>query len=273
MTPENDKVVSSQELLLEMRDEPLRPTVSSGYAGLDELLGGFGPGQMTVISGEPGMGKTTLCISLTKRFSQKGAPVLWFSVEMPYKEFFSLFGEALPLFYVPRYRDNRTVDWMEKKIKEAKEQYGVKFVFIDHLGLIRDEATMYQKNSIDIIDARLERIHQMAIDYDVHIIGTSEHNKESMKGKSEMHLENLRGTARLAYTANNVIGIERLTGIKKIRTWQEVEPDEVFVRTDMWITILKSRTTGARKIRIAAYMDENGDIKEYDRGEILPSLD
>jgi len=47
----------------EMRD--LFPFIPTGFRELDALMGGFLPGELVVIGGRPGMGKTRFCINLT----------------------------------------------------------------------------------------------------------------------------------------------------------------------------------------------------------------
>ena len=260
-----DQVISARDLKKELENAPKQQFFKSTFEGLDTLLGGFAEGDFVVVGGEQKSGKTTLCVTLTKRFSEQGVRCLWFSIELPYQEFLELFGKELPDFYVPRKREQRTVKWIEEKIKDATENHGVKIVFIDHLGLIADEQTVGRYNSIDIIDARLDQIRQLALKYRVCIIGVSEYNKESMKKvNTEMRTDNLRGTARLGYVATAVIGIERLAGVKRARVWQDIknEPEEIFISSDMWIYILESRRTGARKIKIACEMNEEGDIIE-----------
>jgi hypothetical protein len=211
---------------------------------------------------------TSLCTTLTKRFAKQDIGCLWFSIELPYPEFLGLFGANMPLFYLPRTKTERTVKWIESKIKEAVEKYQIKVVFVDHLGLVVSEEDFKYKNAIDIIDQRIAQLRDLALKYRVCLIGVAEYNKERLKKaeRSEMRTGDLRGTARLGYTASTIIGIERLVGVKNARVWQEIknQPEEIFIKTDMWVYVLDSRRTGARKIKIRCYMNEEKEICEYD---------
>ncbi len=74
--------------------------IPSGIEGLDRLTGGFFPGQLIVIGGRPGMGKTALAVRLAANMAQAGRKVAFFSFEMSKNEilqrFFSL-ASGVPL--------------------------------------------------------------------------------------------------------------------------------------------------------------------------------
>jgi replicative DNA helicase len=62
--------------------EPV-PYVLSGFAGLDEFLGGFQRSDLLIIGGRPSMGKTSLGLSLARNAAvEQGACVALFSLEM-----------------------------------------------------------------------------------------------------------------------------------------------------------------------------------------------
>ena len=147
-------------------------------------------------------------------------------------------------------------------------------VVIDHLGLVEDENVWHSTNAFEVIDARLNRIRDLALKHRVCLIGISETNKASMLKSSkskqaEPHTSDLRGTARLGYTASTILKVERLTGINKTRIWQDELENNVFIKTDMWIYVLDCRRTGARKIKIRCYMNDNDDICEYKKDGTL----
>ena len=49
------------------------------------------------------------------------------------------------MFYLPRENKSNDMKWLEERILEAKEKFGVKIVFIDHLMFLYDK--MIDKNS------------------------------------------------------------------------------------------------------------------------------
>lgn len=56
---------------------------STGFAELDDALGGLQPGDLTIVAARPGMGKTSLVMSLAANQARAGRGALVFSLEMP----------------------------------------------------------------------------------------------------------------------------------------------------------------------------------------------
>lgn len=63
--------------------------ISSGYHMLDDLCSGFKPGDMIVLAGRPGMGKTSFALNMAVEIARNGQNVLFFSLEMPANQIIS----------------------------------------------------------------------------------------------------------------------------------------------------------------------------------------
>lgn len=63
--------------------------ISSGYPMLDDLCSGFKPGDMIVLAGRPGMGKTSLALNMAVEIARNKNNVLFFSLEMPASQIIS----------------------------------------------------------------------------------------------------------------------------------------------------------------------------------------
>jgi replicative DNA helicase len=57
--------------------------ISCGYPALDDLCSGFKPGDMIVLAGRPGTGKTSFALNMAAEIARKDFNVLFFSLEMP----------------------------------------------------------------------------------------------------------------------------------------------------------------------------------------------
>lgn len=62
--------------------------LSSGYAALDNMLGGFEDGSLYVLAARPSMGKSSLALGVANNVAGAGHPVLYFSPEMSNEQLF-----------------------------------------------------------------------------------------------------------------------------------------------------------------------------------------
>lgn len=58
------------------------PGIPTGFAGIDDKLGGLVPGEVYVIAARPGMGKTAFVMSVARKVAKSGRKVGVFSMEM-----------------------------------------------------------------------------------------------------------------------------------------------------------------------------------------------
>jgi twinkle protein len=130
-----DRVLPLTEVVeIYRRDNPQGEPLQSKLATLDKTIGGFFPGQLIVISGPTGMGKTTFSQTVTIALMEQMAFPLWFSFEVDCLDFARVFPhDATKFVYVPAKLKETAPVWIEDKIIEAKMKYDVKAVFIDHL--------------------------------------------------------------------------------------------------------------------------------------------
>lgn len=60
--------------------------ISTGLGALDQLLGGWKPGQLVIPAGRPGMGKTVLAVGFARTAARRGHRVAVFATEMSRRE-------------------------------------------------------------------------------------------------------------------------------------------------------------------------------------------
>lgn len=130
----DDRIISSHELRDEIKERP-----KSGFkllthlTALNDMFDGFREGNLVVVSGHSGDGKTMFCQNLTKNFALENIDTLWFTYEMTEDEFLERYGDSVPIFYLPREHRN-SATWFRIKIREAVLKHpNTKVVFIDHL--------------------------------------------------------------------------------------------------------------------------------------------
>lgn len=263
----NDKIISSVELQEELKKLPPQQFFSTGMKYLDKLVEKMAEGDFWVIAAEQKQGKTQLAVSISTNLIKQGVNCLWLEAELSYREFFKRFGAELPVFYLPnRQLRMPTLTWIELKIKEAKDKFNTKVIFIDDLGMIADEEMYKHKHAIEIYGIRMQRIKELCLKYRVCIVGIAHVHKEAAKRKKAgMDTSDIKGAMDLAYRADTLIGIERLVGTTATKTIQEMDNQEEFLFSrDCYIYVMDCRRTGSRRIRIKCYIDDDGFIKEYE---------
>ena len=135
-----DRVISAQEMYLTLKNQPDSPIqVKSSIPSLDKAIGDFRGGELIAVSGPTKNGKTLLCQSLTVQFVKKLFYPLWFSFEVPAKQFLDQF-HTLPMIYMPAKLKLHAVSWFEERALESFLKYNTRIIFIDHLHYLIDLA-------------------------------------------------------------------------------------------------------------------------------------
>lgn len=213
---------------------------------------------------------TALCISLTKHFAKNGINVLWFSLELTPREFLKKFDENLENvtpFYVPKKIKEPTMSWLEKKIDEAIEKYDIKFVFLDHIGMIISEKDIaqYNRNSLEVFEERLSMLKHWAVSKEIAILAiftvTQDTNKKSKR--QEPTYADFKGSSRIAHEADLIMFMQRDIGRSSGMTLNETLDWEAEYSTDAKLWIVGCRRTGMMKANIKMFMNKNGDFEEY----------
>lgn len=112
--------------------------IESGFTLIDDCIkGGFREGDLNIITGIPGEGKTTLARMFTLNFAKQGIPSLWFSYEMTLPELWDSFDEMGAdkslISYAPL-ELNDDYEWLTRHMDKAVKENGIKAIFIDTLG-------------------------------------------------------------------------------------------------------------------------------------------
>lgn len=200
-----DKVVSSNEMLEKIKNEPTNEIkFDCGIPTLDKYTEGFEGGELIIIAGATKHGKTLLCQTITNNMSLKGTKSIWFSYEMPVKQFVKRFPK-LPLFYLPQTIEGNAMAWIEAKIWEAKIKYGVKAVFIDHLHFLFD---MVQNGNVSLqIGMLMRKLKKLAMKHNI-VIFLIAHLKK-VKLEESPTLDDLRDSSFIGQESDSVIMIAR----------------------------------------------------------------
>lgn len=215
-----DKIVSSHDLLAQTDLNLV--TEKTGISSLDRILGGVEAGELIVVSGPTGNGKTSFLMSITRNMAWKDVPSVWFTLEVTPKSFIRKIahacGEKMPLFYMPNRNTENHVEWLEERIIEAKVKHDVKVVFIDHIHQIFSLHRMKNPNvSLELGDM-VGKIKQMAIDHHLVIFLVAHTRDNAERPTAEPQKELIRDSGLISRLADSIILIWRVRNEDSIET-------------------------------------------------------
>jgi len=202
-----DQIISSHEMEMLLSNQPQSTIkVNSRLPSLDRYVEGFQDGELIVISGPTKNGKTLLAQTLTYNFTKQQEFPLWFSFEVPARQFISQFPEV-PLFYLPQKLRAHVLPWVEERIEESFLKYRTRIVFIDHLHYLFDMARV-KSPSIEI-GTVIRRLKSMAVSMGLCIFLLC----HTTKGKCEdLSYESIRDSSFVSQESDCVLLIKRCPG-------------------------------------------------------------
>lgn len=194
--------------------------LSTGIPSLDSKLnGGFRSGELIILAGRPGMGKSALALNVAMHFSNAGKPVLFFTVEMSATE---VYKRALKVCTKTVSRNDLTiaaevvkkskidvVDKMRLDLagirsmvmrKNAKEKLGL--VVIDYLQLMDGTG----ENEVNRIGKITRGLKMLANEFSLPVMCLSQLNRavEARQDKRPL-LGDLRASGNIEEDANTVM--------------------------------------------------------------------
>lgn len=219
--------------------------VPSGFKDLDELTSGFQPGDLIIIGGRPGMGKTAFALNIAQHLGvELGEPVAFFSLEMSKEQvamrllssiamvnssslrkgFISkrdwekITDAAVKLADAPIYIDDSSqMSVLEVKAKARRlkmEKGKLSLIIIDYLQLMRGRVT-YDRREQEISEIS-RSLKAMAKELKVPVIALSQLNRSVEKTQDRRPtLANLRESGAIEQDADVIIFLYRDEMYKK----------------------------------------------------------
>lgn len=257
MTQNSQNWLYLEDYEKEEKDKPQPRLVKTGLKTLDDaILGGFGAGEVIVISGPTKHGKTTFCATLTRNLINQGEKTAWFSFEMPPRQFFlgkhrDLIGRDL---IIPRMMKAHDVEWLAQMIVDAKQTLGHGFFFIDHLHYVVNMGAM--KNPSLEIGTVVRKLKRVAVENEVTIFLVAHMGKEDKLNPGSLSESDIRDSSFIVQEADATILIHRW--FKHPKTKKAYRSNE---KTKLIVS--NHRRTGAFDTRITMRLS-NGYLIEDD---------
>lgn len=247
-----DKVIPFSDIKKRIMIQKDEEKIMSGYKGLDDLLKGFRPQQLVVVSALTKSGKTSFLMDLTTKIRDYNP--MWFPFEESAEELVRKFierNEEPPEAFTPENIKGNTVEWLEQKIVESIAKYNTRVVFIDQLDFI---VPLRGDNHSLMIGQTMRDLKGIAKKWNVVIFIICHLSKAKMDTQPTM--EDLRGSSSIGQEADTVILL-----------WRETkrENGQIVITDNVNVSVQANRRfgkTGNVKMRY-----DNGHFIEEDWGE------
>ena len=252
---EGDEIVTLKEAAEKIR--ALNPqTYSTGFAKFDNAMkGGFKEGDLVVVSGMSGHGKTTLGQTFTYNLINKDLPILWFSYEVSadiLDEKFQAMGVSKDYkVYVPEVTATGDMIWVENKIKEAIKKFDVKCVFVDLIDFLSPKEQKRSDSEALVLRRITSELKNIAREQRV-VVFVMAHVRKQKDDKKGLENQDIAHSSSIVQLSDYVFMIERSIsgGKKKQETLMDEDGVPVKTRsiieysTYSQIRITKNRYTG-----------------------------
>lgn len=306
-----DKVL---ELILDAKDSPVpsvadlsdvEPTeyedvdgVTTGLKAIDDGLMRLFFGTLTIVSGQPGSGKSSLltqlaCNSLDNDISTwlfsgelpNGVEKSWFNYIFagprnitdaisrrgnPYKKISTTTLAEINKTYKGRwhiYRDDydNTLDKLIASMTDTVRKYGARCLILDNFMCIDTETSEEElRSQTDTI----KKLIEFAKKYQVAVILVCHPRK--MDAGTDVGIYDIAGTSNIVNLAHRTIGLRRVTDAERENAAKYSEKRRQLLKYDVIVTVVKDRMFGRQNIDVGLYYDPASrrffsDMDEYDR--------
>lgn len=214
-------------------------TFKLGISEFDDVMeGGFMDGDLVIVTGQTGEGKTTWCQSLTYEMAKNKVPTTWFSYEVLIKSLWEHFVKMGVKNDMPSFAPFKMVSgnttWVEKMMLKSIEKYNTKVFFIDHLGFLSKNLTSPQEanNMSAYIGSICRQLKSFAVQQQVVVVLLAHVKKVNDR---DISTDDLAHSVGIAQEADFVFVVKRS---KDYQTNDE--------STDSAVRMIKNRRTGAR---------------------------
>ena len=267
--------------------------VKTGIKPLDEELLKIFYGTLTVLSGRPGSGKTSIIDQTIARTIDNGNPVFLFSKEMPERMSANWFNTIIAgrrnmvektsrdnrkYYIVPQsiqkkmqtyynkklfiYRDDEPndVDSVLKSAEECVRKFGCKLIVLDNLMMIDLNCAESDKNTAQT--NLINSLIKFAAKFNVAVVLIA-HPRKTQDTNSDIEMYDISGTSNIINLAMRSIGLRRVS--KK----EKADAKSKWHNFDVVLTVIKDRLLGKADFQMGLWYDLTSrrfytDYEEYD---------
>lgn len=243
---------SNEQVLREIREGKPRGLFWTGIQGMDGVMDGLARGELHIIAGQPGGGKSVACHNLALKARDEGVAV--FSLEMSRKELSNRFlctesgvnynaikhrrlnafeqervdqaarSQATAKIAVDGTPRIKVRDLISRVRRVKRERHPVRLVVVDYLQIMGFEQTGRERaNRYEVVGENAAMLKDMAKTEDVTVIAAAQINRSSRRDAREPRLDDLQDSGQIEQHADGVYFLH-----SKAKTREErAKPHEV----------------------------------------------
>ena len=215
--------------------------VPTGYPKLDEFTGGWLNGNVALIAGRPGQGKTICLLEHAKHAAKLGYPVLFLSLEMPvvslvYRMISGTLNDDMPYsklktgkLNIDQYKNvsntsvtelyglpitwydgaNKDVNYLSMMIQKIVREKNIKLVVIDYIQLMSD-SQIKGNDEFSTVGSVADKVQSLAKKLNIPFLCATQLNRANEgRGSHRPRLSDMRSSGKLEQMASVVIGLYR----------------------------------------------------------------
>lgn len=212
--------------------------LSTGLKDLDDITAGLHPGELTIIAGRPGMGKSALAVNIAHAAGMRGEPALIFSIEMPNQtlmmrimasmakiesrlirkgfisesEWPKIVNSISQIAEAPIYFDDSPLlkaAELRARARKAKKEHNIKLIVVDYLQIMTPAAGKSDRREREIAEISAA-IKSIARELNIPVIAVSQLNRgvDSRPDKRPL-MSDLRESGAIEQDADLILFIYR----------------------------------------------------------------